>query len=51
MFPCMDSDLALEIIAGLRILLLALDFLDERFPKVKPVTALLGTLLGGSRQR
>lgn len=47
----MDSTTTLEILAALRVLLLALDLLDNRFPKVKPVTALLGTLLGGSKGR
>lgn len=47
----MDSDLTLEIIAGLRALLLILDLLDNRLPKLRPVTNILGTLLGGSKGR
>lgn len=47
----MDSDTILIVISCARGLLFILDALDEKFPKVKPFTSLLGSILGGTKGR
>lgn len=46
-----DSETTLIVLAGARLALLVFDRLDERFPRLKKVTKVLGTILGGKQAR